>query len=57
MSHKASHMTVRIAAENGYITEVIAPEDSRLKAAQGFRILRQKKTRAGIPKKHGNIPL
>jgi acetyl-CoA carboxylase carboxyltransferase component len=50
-------MTVRIAAEKGYISEVIAPEDTRLKTAQGFRILREKKTGAGIPKKHGNIPL
>jgi acetyl-CoA carboxylase carboxyltransferase component len=55
--YKASHMTVRIAAEKGYITEVIAPEDSRVKVAQGFHILRQKKTGAGISKKHGNIPL
>jgi acetyl-CoA carboxylase carboxyltransferase component len=55
--YKANNMTVKIAMEKGYITEVIEPEDSRLKVAQGFRILREKKSGSGINKKHGNIPL
>jgi acetyl-CoA carboxylase carboxyltransferase component len=50
-------MTPRIAAEKGYITEVIAPEESRLKIARGFEILRGKSINTNIPKKHGNIPL
>jgi acetyl-CoA carboxylase carboxyltransferase component len=50
-------MTPKTAAEKGYITEVIEPEETREKAAQGFRILRGKLAAEGPRKKHGNIPL
>ena len=55
--YQEEYMTPRIAAEKGYITEVIAPEESRSKIARGFEVLRGKKISGGIVKKHGNIPL
>jgi acetyl-CoA carboxylase carboxyltransferase component len=55
--YKAEYMTPRIAAEKGYITEVIDPEESRIKIAMGFQIVRNKKIRKTTRKKHGNIPL
>ena len=49
-------MNPYIAAEHGYIDEVISPEQTREKLAGAFRMLRTKKK--GLPeKKHGNIPL
>jgi len=45
-----------IAAELGYIDEVIRPEDTRLKLVEAFDMLEDKKE-TNPPKKHGNIPL
>jgi acetyl-CoA carboxylase carboxyltransferase component len=55
--YKAEYMTPKIAAEKGYITAVITPEESRGKITQGFRILQDKKIESSISRKHGNIPL
>ena len=44
------------AAERGYIDEVIAPEDTRIKLIAAFEMLKNKADK--LPrKKHGNIPL
>lgn len=45
-----------IAAEHGYIDEVIDPADTRPKIIQALRMLRNKRD-TNPPKKHGNIPL
>ncbi|MDE2059669.1 MAG: acyl-CoA carboxylase subunit beta [candidate division NC10 bacterium] len=45
-----------IAAERGYIDEVIAPKESRPKLIRALRSLRTKRE-TNPPKKHGNIPL
>jgi acetyl-CoA carboxylase carboxyltransferase component len=55
--YKEEFMTPKIAAEKGYITEVISPEETRIKITKGFQILRNKKTDNSVYKKHGNIPL
>ncbi len=44
------------AASRGYIDEVISPSSTRLKVANGFRLLRKKKLENPW-KKHDNIPL
>lgn len=45
-----------LAAENGYIDEVIMPEQTRIKLIKGFKMLENKVVT--MPrKKHGNIPL
>lgn len=45
-----------IAAERGYIDEVIKPEETRIKLMKAFKMLENKV--AKLPrKKHGNIPL
>lgn len=49
-------MNPYIAAEHGYIDEVIQPEETRHKIAAAFRMLQTKK-RSLPSKKHGNIPL
>ncbi len=49
-------MTPYIAAEHGYVDEVIMPEETRDKIVAAFRMLRSKK-RELPEKKHGNIPL
>ncbi len=49
-------MNPYIAAERGYIDEVIRPEETRNRVLDAFAMLEQKQK--GIPdKKHGNIPL
>ncbi len=45
-----------IAAERGYIDDVIDPADTRKKVIAGFEILRSKKEELR-PRKHGSIPL
>ena len=44
------------AASRGYIDEVILPSNTRLKIANGFKLLRKKKLENPW-KKHDNIPL
>jgi propionyl-CoA carboxylase beta chain len=45
-----------LAAERGYIDEVIAPRDTRRKLIAALRMLDTKRDK-NPPKKHGNIPL
>lgn len=49
-------MNPYIAAEHGYVDEVILPEETREKIAGAFRMLKTKE-RSLPRKKHGNIPL
>lgn len=45
-----------LAAQHGYLDDVIAPQETRLRLLQAFEILRDK--RQPVPaRKHGNIPL
>jgi len=45
-----------LAAEKGYIDEVIMPDQTRIKLIKGFKMLENKVV--NMPrKKHGNIPL
>ena len=49
-------MNPYIAAEHGYVDEVIMPEETRARVLNAFRMLKTKKR--DLPgKKHGNIPL
>ncbi len=45
-----------IAAQRGYIDEVIEPRDTRKKLITGLRMLENKRD-SNPPRKHGNIPL
>jgi propionyl-CoA carboxylase beta chain len=45
-----------VAAERGYIDEVIEPQETRPKLIKALRSLRTKRE-TNPPKKHGNIPL
>jgi propionyl-CoA carboxylase beta chain len=45
-----------MAAELGYIDEIIAPEDTRPRLIRSLEILQNKRDK-NPPKKHGNIPL
>jgi acetyl-CoA carboxylase carboxyltransferase component len=55
--YRAMFMKPGIAAERGYITEVIECEESRTKIARCFSFLSSKKILPSVKKKHGNIPL
>ncbi len=55
-AYRTKFMNPYIAAEHGYIDEVILPEETRTKIVSAFRMLKTKKRE--LPhKKHGNIPL
>ena len=55
-AYNEKFMNPYIAAEHGYIDEVILPEETREKIVSAFRMLATKKQH--LPnKKHGNIPL
>jgi propionyl-CoA carboxylase beta chain len=45
-----------VAAEHGFVDEVIEPKDTRPKLIRALRLL-QNKSDSNPPKKHGNIPL
>lgn len=49
-------MNPYVAAEHGYVDEVILPEETRHKIMKAFEMLQEKK-KALPTKKHGNIPL
>nr|WP_093630511.1 acyl-CoA carboxylase subunit beta [Streptomyces sp. 3213.3] len=54
--YEATHGTPYLAAERGYVDDVIAPRDTRAHVVRGLRALRGK--RAPMPeRRHGNIPL
>jgi propionyl-CoA carboxylase beta chain len=45
-----------VAAERGYVDEVIEPRETRRKLIQALEVLHTKRDQ-NPPKKHGNIPL
>jgi propionyl-CoA carboxylase beta chain len=45
-----------VAAERGFVDEVILPRETRRKLIQALGTLEQKREK-NPPKKHGNIPL
>ena len=49
-------MNPYIAAEHGYVDEVILPRETREKIMAAFEMLKTKKS-SGPSRKHGNIPL
>ena len=49
-------MNPYIAAERGYVDEVIRPDETKERVLNAFHMLAQK-SKPVIPKKHGNIPL
>lgn len=55
-SYKEKFASPFIAAEEGYIDEVINPADTRFKLIRALRMLDNKRETMP-PKKHGNIPL
>ena len=55
--YRETVMTPKTAAQQGYISEVINPEETRRKIAQCLRFLKSKKSTSCVEKKHGNIPL
>lgn len=54
--YEEKFMNPYIAAERGYIDEIITPESSREKITDALRMLEMKRADS-IYKKHGNIPL
>ena len=48
--------TPYVAAERGYIDEVIEPRDTRARLCAALELLRTKRD-TNPPKKHGNLPL
>ncbi|MGN0374306.1 MAG: acyl-CoA carboxylase subunit beta [Butyrivibrio sp.] len=54
--YEKKFMNPYVAAERGYVDEVIRPEETKERVLNAFHMLAQK-DRAGVPKKHGNIPL
>ncbi|MEU3625409.1 methylmalonyl-CoA carboxyltransferase [Amycolatopsis coloradensis] len=55
-AYRKRHSNPYLAAERGYVDQVIAPSQTRLRVASALRALRTK--RQTLPaKKHGNIPL
>lgn len=56
-AYRTEIMTPAIAAKRGYITEVIAPEETRRRVLESFAFLEGKQSMDRPLKKHGNIPL
>ena len=54
--YRSELATPFVAASHGYLDDVIAPEESRLRLIQALESLRDKR-QAVSPRKHGNIPL
>ena len=55
--YKDTIMTPTIAAQRGYISEVISPEETRSRVASSFDFLAEKLSMDKPLKKHGNVPL
>ncbi|NLA82741.1 MAG: methylmalonyl-CoA carboxyltransferase, partial [Clostridiaceae bacterium] len=51
-----SMMNPYVAAQRGYLDDVILPQETRQRLISSFDSLRGKRESA-MPKKHGNIPL
>ena len=56
-AYESEFMTPYIAAERGYIDEVILPEETRRKIRTAFEALKLKDRNAVGYREHGNIPL
>lgn len=56
VQYEEHYMTPYIAAQRGFIDEVILPGETRKKLSESFRALKDK-NEMGRRKKHGNIPL
>ena len=54
--YKAKFGDPYVAARNGWLDDVIEPEESRMRLCRALNILRSKREWSP-PKKHGNIPL
>ena len=54
--YKAKFGDPYVAARNGWLDDVIEPNESRLRLCRALSILRSKREWSP-PKKHGNIPL
>jgi propionyl-CoA carboxylase beta chain len=54
--YEAQFSNPYIAAELGYVDDVIEPAQTRTKLVRAFRMLRSKRE-PGPARKHGNIPL
>ena len=54
--YEEKFMNPYVAAERGYIDEVIRPEETRDRVISAFNMLEQK-SKSVPSKKHGNIPL
>ncbi len=54
--YRAEFLNPYLAAERGYLDDVIDPTDTRVRLLAGLRLLRSKREERP-PKKHGNIPL
>ncbi|MDD1746493.1 MAG: hypothetical protein LUQ16_01895 [Methanomassiliicoccales archaeon] len=54
--YNKSHANPFVAAEKGYVDDVIEPKDSRIKLIHALRTL-ERKREARPAKKHGNMPL
>ena len=54
--YKETYLNPYIAAERGYIDEIIVPDDTRVRIASVIEMLKDK-TETVLWKKHGNIPL
>jgi len=55
-AYRASHLNPWLAAERGYVDEVIDPADTRAVLVRGLDMLATKGRRRR-PRKHGNVPL
>ena len=54
--YEEKFMNPYVAAERGYVDEVIRPDETKERVLNAFRMLQQKSVNT-VPKKHGNIPL
>ena len=54
--YSRSGLNPYVAAERGYVDDVIDPTDTRKMLIDGFRMLESKKEELP-PRKHGNMPL
>ena len=55
-SYRAKFANPYVAAEHGFVDDVIQPSETRCRIARSLRMLRNKVVK-NPPKKHGNIPL
>jgi len=54
--YRKAHTSVYVAAERGYIDDIIEPHETRPRLISALRML-QRKRESRPARKHGNIPL